>query len=108
MANDRVCAADFEQHAGGNLARISAFFFPVQVLRSDGHVRSLYGVDRSTKVNVWRADNDFIAIMIRDHGKKVAQEVASLVWRLVHFPVGSDEFLSHEDPFSVWYEIVRF
>jgi hypothetical protein len=108
MSNDYMGAADGEQHGRADFAGIRAFFFPVQVLRSDCDVRFFDGLDRSAEIDIGRADNDFIAIVICDQGKKIAKEVASLVGRFVHFPVGSDEFLSHGNPFSIRYEKAAF
>jgi len=90
MANDRVGAADGKQHGGADFAGISALLFPVQVLRANRHVRSLDGVYGSAKIYVRWADDDLVAIMVRDQGKKVAKEVVGLSRILVHLPVGSD------------------
>jgi hypothetical protein len=59
-------------------------------LRANRNVRPLDGFRRSAEVDIWRADDDLVAIMIRDQGKKVAKEVAGLVGRFIHFPVGGD------------------
>src|SRR5579863_25245 len=104
MANDCVGTADREQHAGADFAGISALLFPVQILGADCHIRSLDSIHCSTEINVRRANDDFIAIVVCCQGKKVTKEGESFIRRFVHLPIGSDEFLSHGDPFTIRYE----
>ena len=104
MSDDDVGDADRQQHAGGDLAGEGTFLFPVKILRADGDVRAPGGMDGGIKRKVIRADDDFVAAFLVigavDQRQEIAEEVAGLVGRFVHLPVGGEHFLSHEAPFS--------
>jgi len=60
------------------------------------------GLDGGVDRKVSRADYDLVAVVVLDEREENAEEVASVVRRFMHFPVGGDEFLSHEGPFLRW------
>ena len=59
--------------------------------------RALGGFDGHIKIDVGRADDDFVAGMAGDQGQEVAEEIAGLIGILVHLPVGGHQlFAGHE------------
>ena len=92
--------ADGEQHGGVDFSRERAFFFPVQILSADSDIRALGCSDGGIEAEIGGADDDFVAVVIFDQREEIAEEVTGLVGRFVHLPVGSDDFFSHERPFS--------
>jgi hypothetical protein len=47
------------------------------------------------KINEGRKNSDFVAVVAGNQGKEVGEKNGSLFRSFVHFPVGSDQFLSH-------------
>ena len=69
-------------------------------MRADGDTRTLGRVDGGIDCKVSRADDDFVAVVALDQRQEIVEEVTSLVGGFVHFPIGGDEFFSHDGPFS--------
>src|SRR5712692_9278197 len=66
----------------------------MNILNSDGDARTLRGFNCGARTGVGRTRHNFIAAVPRDQGKKIAEEGASFVRGLVHFPVGGEQLLS--------------
>jgi hypothetical protein len=94
MADDGMSAADGQQHGSSNFTRVGTFVCPVNILRADGDRGVPSGIERGMQIDERRANDDFIAVMIGDKGKKGAEEVAGLVGSLVHLPIGGNEFFT--------------
>ena len=92
VSDDDVGDADGDQHAGADFAGVSAFLLPVHVLRADGNVGALRGMDGNIERKISGADYDFVAVVTVDQRQEFAEEVAGFVGRFVHLPVGGDEF----------------
>src|SRR6185312_814005 len=96
MSYDHMSAARGLQHPGGNCAGISAFFFPEYVLAAHANAAVLNRLDHCGNVNKRRAEHDLIACMSPAQWQECGNKITRLLRRLIHFPVRSDQFLSHE------------
>jgi len=68
----------------------------MKILRSDGDIGAFGRGYGGVEAKIGGADDDFVAVVAVDQGQEVAKEVTGLVGRLVHLPVGGDEFFSHD------------
>ena len=75
VSDDDVGDADGVEHAGANLPGKGAFLLPVDILRANGYARSLGRMDGSVDGQVGGADDDFVAAVTVDEGKKLAEEI---------------------------------
>jgi hypothetical protein len=90
MSNDGVSDADGLQDERRSFTGECAFVGPVNVLGSDGDIRTFGGFDGGVQIDEGRTDDDLVAVVIGDQGKKGVEEVASLVGSFVHLPVAGD------------------
>src|ERR1700756_4940352 len=106
VSDDDMIHSPRQQLANRYFTRKGAFFLPMHVLRADRHVRPFRRVQSCGNIQERRADDDLVARVSGHERKEVAEEVARLVRSLVHLPVGSHYFFSHEFAFSIWNEFV--
>jgi hypothetical protein len=66
--------ADGEQHGGVDFAGVGAFLFPVQILGSDGDIRTLGCGDGGIDAEIGWADDDFVAVVRLNQGKEIAKK----------------------------------
>src|SRR5205823_14392014 len=95
VTDDYMGAAQRPQHGRGNLAGVCTLFFPIHVLSAYMYVASMHGCNHGGQADKGRAQDDLIPPMIVHQRKKGGDKVFRLWWRLVHLPVGGDEFFSH-------------
>ena len=104
MADNYVGTTNIAQHAGANLAGVGAFLLPIQILSANVHVRTSGIFDGDIKINVGRANSDFIPRMSGNQGQEIAEVVSCLIGILVHLPVGGHQlFAGHDCPFKISY-----
>src|ERR1051326_4394251 len=93
--------AESEQLRRRSLPGECPLLFPVNILTANSHVRPLGRLDRCRQIKKRRAYHNFIARVSGNQRQEFAEEVASLVGRLVHLPVGGHYFCSHESAFRI-------
>src|SRR5262249_23683651 len=79
VADDDVSHANHKQHGGVDFARKRALLFPVNILSSDGNIRTLRAVHSHVDGEERWADNNFVSIVIFDERQELVEEFASLV-----------------------------
>src|SRR5258708_30155563 len=95
VADDDMGATHGFQHRCGNFSGERAFFFPEHILRAHADGAAADGFRHGGEADKGRAEDDLIACVLPDHGKKRRDKGAGLLRRLVHLPVGGDQFFSH-------------
>src|SRR3984893_15453915 len=94
MADDHMSAAHFQQHGGTDCAGVGALFFPVQILRADRYARTPAALNRNVKIDVGRADHDFVPGVAGNQGQEVKKKGPCLLGILVHLPVGCHQLFA--------------
>ncbi len=94
VADERVGSADGDELADRGFAGVGAFFGEVDVLRADGDVRALGGFDHGGQQNRRWEEGDLVARVAGDEGQKCVDKRLGFGRRLVHLPVGSNQFLT--------------
>ena len=95
MADDDVLDAGVLQHGGGQLARISAAFFPMDILGAHADIcgrPDFFGRQRQRRRR--RANDNGPVLHVFHQRQKLLQKRLRLGVRLVHFPVARDDGLA--------------
>src|SRR6266700_4967569 len=100
MADDHMRAPDGLEHRRGNSSGVSAFLLPENVLSAYGDLAVAHRVYYGRNAYKGWTENDLIARMFPHVWEKRGNKRLCLFRRLVHLPIGGDQFLSHSGTVS--------
>src|SRR5689334_22362993 len=91
-----MSAANSPEHRRRHFSGVSAFLFPEHVLATDRDLAVLNCFYRGRQTYKWRAEYNLVPAVLPNERKERCDKLLCLFRRLVHLPVGCDQFLSHE------------
>ena len=96
VADEGVGSAHRLELADGGFAGVGAFLGEVNVLRADGHIRTLGSFNHRGKQDRGREQRDLVAGVAGNKRQKGIDKGLGFGGRLVHLPVGGNEcFTGH-------------